>query len=169
MKEKRLQSFISEWVLYTVIFSGLWVLLTQGDYRSIVIGAVAIPGSALCAVLLSPRAELRADRLTVLRVVKFLPFFLTESVKGGWESALFAILPSRTVKPHTFFYKTRLPEGRATTFFINIISLLPGTLTADTNDNVLTIHVLDRDANNLLAITTCETRIAELFGIDLTR
>ncbi len=46
--------------------------------------------------------------------------------------------------PALVSYTTLLPEGSARIFFVNTISLLPGTLSAELRGNQVTIHTLDQ-------------------------
>lgn len=50
-------------------------------------------------------------------------------------------------------------------FFVNTISLLPGTLSADIQDDNVTIHIIDIDTPFWPNIHNLEWRIAYLFKI----
>ncbi|MEA2115747.1 MAG: cation transporter, partial [Thermodesulfobacteriota bacterium] len=60
---------------------------------------------------------------------------------------------------------TLLPEGSARIFFVNTISLLPGTLSADLNGNRVTIHTLDRGLPIWANIQGLEYHVAALMII----
>ncbi len=159
------------WVKYSAVFILLWVLLTQGNTGSWVIGIAAVPLALWCFLnLFQPLAgqtDFHRQNLHLSALLRFIPFFVEQSLKGGWDSALFAIHPARRVNPDFITYITRLPAGRPQLFFINIVSLLPGTVSASRADNTMTIHVLDAQADNVRALQQCEIKIATLFGIRL--
>lgn len=162
------------WLKYGVIFTLLWILLTQGNIGSWVIGILVVPFATWCAVRLffssyqtDQSQREYPPRLRVSAWLSFIPFFLEQSFKGGLESALFAIHPQKHTTPVFIDYTTRLTSDRAKLFFINLISLLPGTVSARWQDDKLTIHALDRSANHHQALCQCEQRIAALFGLEL--
>jgi multicomponent Na+:H+ antiporter subunit E len=51
--------------------------------------------------------------------------------------------PQLPIDPQLIQYEFRLPTGTARTFFMNVVNLLPGTLSADRGNDVLTVHVMD--------------------------
>ena len=159
------------WLKYGLVFILPWTLLTEGNTGSWAIGIVVVPLATWCAMRLFPpvgKDAERADRtVRIGALVRFIPFFLEQSLKGGWESALLAIHPERRVHPGFMRYTTRLPPGRPRLYFVNFISLVPGTLSADWRGNTMTIHALDSRADNFEALRQCETRIAALFGLSL--
>ncbi len=157
-------------VRYGLAFALLWVLLTQGSVDSWLIGIVVVPLATWCAIYLfavedkhktSVHQSLRPGAL-----LRFIPFFIAESLKGGWQSALLAIHPQGHLRPGFIQYVTHLPAGRPQLFFINIISLLPGTVSVAWQDNTIIIHVLDIHADNDSELRRCETQIAGFFGLD---
>ncbi len=157
---------------YGLLFTLVWVLLTQGDMRSWIIGILVVPLSTWCALhLFQPTAEHAVQKhrakIHLGAALQFIPYFLQQSFKGGWESALFAIIPSRRVRPAFVRYTTGLPDGSARLVFINVVSLLPGTVSAGIQGEQLHIHVLDAQADNLKALHECENQIAKLFGLNL--
>ena len=157
------------WIRYGSVLALLWILLTQAHASAWMIGAIVVPIATWCAVSLfkADHASDARSGLKLMALIRFIPFFLEQSLKGGWESALFAIHPKKSVRPGFLSFNTRLPEGRVRLYFVNIVSLLPGTVSAQLQGDELTIHALDIRADNQRALAECEQRIAVLFGIDL--
>ena len=158
-----------ELVIFAAIFTLLWIVLTQGDASSWLIGGVVVPVAAVCAVLLLNRTPAcpgyPEPRITVSGIIRFIPFFLWQSLRGGWESAMFAILPNRQVRPGFINYRTGLPAGRPRLYLLHVVSLLPGTVSAAVDAYHLTIHALDTSADHVAALQECEARVAALFDI----
>ena len=71
--------------------------------------------------------------------------------------------------PGLVSYATLLPEGSARIFFVNSISLLPGTLSAELQGNRVTIHTLDRGLPIWANIQKLEYHVAALMCISLKR
>lgn len=67
--------------------------------------------------------------------------------------------------PGLVSYTTFLPEGTARILFINTISLLPGTLSAELHGNRVIIHTLDRGLPIWANIQGLEYHIAALMRI----
>lgn len=158
-----------EWLKYGLTFALLWILLTGGDANSWMIGVVVVPLATWCALRLFQPGRGEADNgrqaIRISALPRFMPFFLRQSLQGGWESALFAIHPGKRLHSGFIRYTTSLPEGRARLFFTNTVSLLPGTVSADWRGDTLTIHALDTRADHYQALRESEDRIAALFGL----
>jgi multicomponent Na+:H+ antiporter subunit E len=61
----------------------------------------------------------------------------------------------------------RLQRPDARVFFVDGISLLPGTLSADLRDGVLLVHALDTKDAVSASLRRLEERVADLFGEQL--
>ncbi len=169
---------VSPWFTYGVLFTLLWCLLTKGEVGSWVIGAWVIPAATWCALRLFHPARATAESGEPRRAIRlkallgFVPFFLWQSLRGGWDSAVLAIVPGKRVRQGFIHFRTALPAGRPRLYLVHVVSLLPGTVTADWQGERLFIHVLDTHADNHAALRECETQIAALFGVghaDLAR
>jgi multicomponent Na+:H+ antiporter subunit E len=118
-------------------------------------------------VVLSREAILRSPAISISGFVAFLPFFLLQSLRGGWESAQFAIQPGK--KLHTGFikYSTSLPSDRSKLYFLHVISLLPGTVSAAIDGEDILVHALDTTADHSADLRECEKKVAALFGLNI--
>jgi len=141
-----------------LLFSGLWILLTEGAADAWVLGLPAVLG----ALFVSRRLAVPV-RLRPVPLMRFLPMFAWQSLAGGWDVALRALRPGRPLAPSLSNYRTSLPEGLPRVFFANTISLLPGTLSADLEDNILQIHALDDGHRVLEDLAALESAVAALF------
>lgn len=157
------------WIKYGAVFTLLWVLLTQGVVHSWIIGILVVPLATWFALRLTPAASKPRQAVKPGSLLTFIPFFLVQSVKGGWESAMLALHPRKGSDLQAGFirYQMRLPPGRIRLFFTITVSLLPGTVSASWQDDLLIIHALDTSGNNLETLAQCESQIASLFGIKL--
>jgi len=101
-----------------------------------------------------------------LRLVEFAGFFLFESFRGGIDVALRSLHPRLPVMPRFFEHDIVLPQGQPSTLLISVISLLPGTLSAELSpeDHVLVVHSLSPGGE--LAVARLERRIARLFSLE---
>ncbi|MCO5169692.1 MAG: Na+/H+ antiporter subunit E [Planctomycetes bacterium] len=143
-----------------------WAALTHGDPGSWVIGAPAVLLAALAGVGLSARAPAAALRPRAL--LPFVTHFLSRSLTGGVDVARRALDPRLPLSPGLIEHPLRLPpDGPAAVFFVDLVSLLPGTLCAGVDGARLTVHVIDQALPNADELRRLEERVAALFGEEL--
>lgn len=136
----------------------------EGEVGNPVLAGAAVLGGVLVSLATLPRGRW-CWRLAGL--ARFLPFFLEESLRGGADVAARAFHPRLPVLPGTIDYALRLPEGPARVFFVTVLNLLPGTLSAGLRGDVLRVHLLHRGLPARGRIEALETHVADLFGIGL--
>ena len=127
-------------LVITALLASLWWLLTGGALSSWLVGVPVVVLASWSLYRLRPDS---ADPFSVLGLVRFIPIFILESLRGGIDVARRTLAPSLRIQPGFIMYPTRLERDAARVFFINCVSLLPGTLAADFNEDQLTIHLLD--------------------------
>ena len=147
----------------TALLLLLWWVLTAGQPFGAWFAVLAVAAAAGSAWLLPPAAAPWAWRLSGL--ARFLPFFLLESLRGGFDVATRALKPSRPIDPAMLTATLRLQTDAAAIFLAHVVSLLPGTLSADLEGRILHVHVLSgsREAA-LVDIRRLETYISRLFA-----
>jgi multicomponent Na+:H+ antiporter subunit E len=146
-------------------FAAVWLILVEGDLSTWPAALIAVP-----AAVVSFRAS-RAVLPPWPRLTAALPFagwFFWQSLSGGLDVSLRAMAPTVRVDPELAEYRLRLEHAGARIFFVNAVSLLPGTFSARLDGDVLTVHVLDQAIGGA-ALRTLETRVAGLFGLPLAR
>jgi len=146
------------------LFLLVWLGLAGTDPSSWIIGVPAIALATLAAVRLKTPPS---GRLRLLGLARFVPFFLVESIRGGIDVASRVMRPRLRVDPGVRIYDMHLSDLNARVFFLNSVSLLPGTLSADMRDGQLHVHALDVHDNVEASLQRLELRVADLFGEDL--
>lgn len=150
-------------VLRVASFVAVWLLLTEGDIAtSWLIGVPTVILATMATYRIEPR-HLRRVQLSGL--LRFIPFFLVRSVVGGLDVALRALRPSRPLDPGFVEYRLRVAhESLAALFFVEIISLLPGTLCAELQPEAVVVHVVNRHGPVIEELTRLEVAVADIFG-----
>jgi multicomponent Na+:H+ antiporter subunit E len=139
----------------------VWLGLNGSDLASWLIGAPAVLGvSALVARL--PRHQ--TSDLRWARLPGFAFFFLGQSVLGGWDVARRVLERRPRIAPGFVDYETSLPAGSARRFYVAVISLLPGTLSTDVEDDRIVVHTLDLGAAPQAALEELERQVARIFS-----
>jgi len=140
----------------------LWWVLTGGRLSSWIIG---IPTIALALWVMGSTPQSQRWEISFIGLLKFIPYFFLQSVRGGIDVARRACSPSLPLDPQIIDFPLRLPPGRSQIFFLNSVSLLPGTLSADLVGTTLKVHVLDHKVDPQL--DRLETHVAQLFKCPL--
>lgn len=141
-----------------LLFSFLWWALTDGKSGSWWIGAPAVVTAVLASVKLVPLTG-----LVWREVMGFIPFFFWHSLKGGVDVAWRALHPRMPITPELIEYPLRLQPGLPRVIFVNTMSLLPGTLSAELDGQVLKVHVLDSLGDFLAELEALEQRVGCMF------
>ncbi len=147
-------------LLSGVLLASLWWIITNGSVGSWLIGLPALAGAAWANRQLGKSSNIR---ISPSGLVYFLPFFLLQSLRGGIDVALRTLTPRMRIEPGFSRYRTGLKTLSARTFFTNCISLLPGTLAADVEDEWIEVHVLNIRSNSNSELARLERVVARLF------
>ncbi|MEJ2309923.1 MAG: Na+/H+ antiporter subunit E [Gammaproteobacteria bacterium] len=137
-----------------------WLLLTGSDPASFMIALPVIAAALYAARRLS---NATGAALSLTGVLGFIPFFLAESLRGGWNVATATLSPRMRLTPTMIDYSIDLEDERSLLLFANCVSLLPGTLAADLDDRRLLVHVLDDSATARKELKRLERRIGKIF------
>lgn len=131
---------------YWIAGMAVWMLLTWSvQYQSLIAGAVLSFISALIfgnylplekvGRLLNPRRW--------LWFILYLVVFAYQCFKANLDVAMRVLSPGINLKPGIVRIKTTLRTDIARVFLANSITLTPGTMTVDIQDDVLYIHWID--------------------------
>lgn len=152
-------------VYRVLILSGLWWLLVGTD------GWAWCFGGPVVLMLASWRINAASDStygVRLWRLAGFALFFLWRTLVGSCDVAWRAMHVRLPIAPHIVTYPLRLPaDGPARVFFSNCISLLPGTLSASWESDILRVHVLTAEPHAIEELRSLEWQVAMLFGIQL--
>jgi multicomponent Na+:H+ antiporter subunit E len=143
------------------LFTAIWLALAGADGSSWIIGIPAIVLATLAALRL---AGPRSNGPRLLGMLRFVPYFLIESIRGGIDVASRVMRPRLRIAPGISTYDLRLTGVNARVFFLDSVSLLPGTLSADLRGARLYVHALDINDDIDAALRRLEAQIADLFG-----
>lgn len=143
----------------TLVFSLLWWGLTGGQELQWWLGVPAIILATASSFALLP-----PSRFVWHRFFSFLPMFLVRSLIGATDVAWRAFHPALPIDPVLVQYPLRLSSSVSRVSLANVISLMPGTLSAELRGPVLSVHVLVHRPDIQAEISHLEERIARIFG-----
>lgn len=146
----------------TGLYGLVWFLLTGADGASWVVGApVILVAAAVSLALRGPASESPG----LAGIFTFGLFFLRQSLVSGIDVMRRAFSPGLQLNPGLVVYDSFLPPGPARVLFANTISLLPGTLSVDLDDQTVLVHALDVELPVWASLQNLEGRIAKLFRL----
>jgi len=154
--------FLQKWWLRTLLFSMIWWILTNGVIDSWLVGVPAVLIATRVSLALLP-----ASTWSFKGSVRFIPFFLWRSLYGGIDVAMRALHPHLPIAPGMYDHQWRLPPDMSRVFMANTVSLLPGTLSTELDDDYLRVHVLDHTGTFASELRMIETHVANVFGLSL--
>lgn len=118
---------------------------------------------AVAGVLLATASSLAlwpAGRWSLVGVLRFIPYFLVESTRGGFDVALRAFRPGRQVRPGFIEHRFEDPDAHVRLLFTNLVCLTPGTLAARLEQDAVIIHLLDDQSPAVDLPRHLETRLS---------
>jgi multicomponent Na+:H+ antiporter subunit E len=143
------------------IFALLWWTLSGGNAASWLIGIPTVLFAAWSSRKLGTGASLS---LSITGLLRFIPFFVWESFRGGVDVARRILAKRLRIHPGFKHYHTKLPSEAERMFFANCISLFPGTLSVRLTSDVIEVHSLDTSVPIDLELEKLEKAVARLFA-----
>jgi multicomponent Na+:H+ antiporter subunit E len=148
------------------VFAFLWWILAGGSPASWLLGLPVVLAAAILSVAVSPASSWR---ISVRGLALFLPYFVWRSMVGSVDVAWRALHPGLPISPALARFPLRLDaHSPARVFFADVVSLLPGTLSADLQGGTLLVHVLSATVPEAIEeLRRLEARAAAVFGLTL--
>lgn len=141
-----------------LLFALIWWLLTEGRTDAWGMGGLLVLVGAALSLSLAPPVG-----WSLRGLLRFVPFFVRYSLVGGIDVAKRAFSPAMPLQPAMIEYPLALTLPQSRLFMAAVISLLPGTLCADVQEDKLWVHVLDRGNAIEDELKALERRVARLF------
>ena len=150
------------WIVWGGLLLGLWWLLVEGRLDGWWFACLTILLALLVRRVMPIPLSLHSIGLWSL--ISFVPFFITQSLAGGFDVAWRAFQPKLPIQPAIYSMPFRLQSEGARVFLAQIISLMPGTLSCCVGPQRLIVHVLSGTRETFLAETReLEERTARIF------
>lgn len=147
-------------VVTAAALGALWWLLADGAAGSWLVGVPVVAAATWSVRRLRPAG---AGPLSLAGILRFVPFFLVESVRGGVDVALRTLAPHMRISPGFIDYRVGLARLDARTFFSNCVCLLPGTLAVERQEDRLRLHLLDASRDVTGELHRLEEAVARIY------
>jgi multicomponent Na+:H+ antiporter subunit E len=152
--------------MYLLLF-GFWVLL-NGKWTI----EIAIVGVIVCAALYAfmcafmgynPKKEWQiAQRLP--KIISYFFYLVGEIFKSAWGTMVLIWSPEKEIEPRVTSFHTRLKTDAGKVVLANSITMTPGTITVDVQDDLFLIHCLDESFDVGTEGFEMEDRIMKIEG-----
>ncbi len=117
----------------------VWIGLTNSlDTQELIVGAVV---AFVVAKFFTKDENIDIGRLVIV-YIKFLPIFLKNLVKSNIEVAKIVLTPNLPTNTGIVKLKTHLTNDHDKLLLANAITLTPGTITIELDNDDLYVHVL---------------------------
>jgi multicomponent Na+:H+ antiporter subunit E len=148
-----------------------WILLSgryQLKYLLIGAGACALVTYLTNDLLYSPgsRTIPSGAGFTLscgVRLVAYIPWLVWAIIKANIQVAMIIINPKMPIDPGFLQFKTRLTKKISLVTLANSITLTPGTITVDLQDNTFIIHSIVRGAASDLESGLMQNKAGDIF------
>jgi multicomponent Na+:H+ antiporter subunit E len=136
----------------TIMLFGLWVVLSgKFDALHLVLGAGSAVGISLgtrrlllLPPAIGPEAVHPFAALPWLRLLAYIPWLLWQIVLSSLQVAYVVLHPSMPIQPGFIRFRTTLPHPLARLTLATSITLTPGTITIDVQDEEFIVHALTK-------------------------
>lgn len=146
VNSEKKKNILGSLIAGTFILFAIWLILTGSfhiqeisaglviSFSLALVNSVRNDCSLLCKIFNPKR---------FIALIKYLFIFFFEMIKANIEVAGIVIHPRLPINPGVVRVKTVLKSNFAKMILANSITLTPGTLTVDVQDDVLLIHWID--------------------------
>lgn len=146
------------------LFSIFWMLLTGWQPSSWGVGGIFIIVASFLSLSLTDKQQTEKWLIKPTKSISFLYYFFVQSLRGGWDIAKLALMPQSQLSPGVIIYRTDLVTESQIFTLMQVLSLLPGTVSAHRQGCEITIHVLNLNSFDRTEIDDCQLRVSALLG-----
>ena len=151
--------------LIFVLF-GLWLVMS-GVYKPLVIG-LGLMASVIAVAILRRMDAIDRDPIALalrpLRFLGYLGWLMVEIAKSNWAVTKLILSPGARLRQHLFAVPSAQKSELAQVMFANSITLTPGTISVECEDDRFWVHALDYDDATPDEIADMGTRVAAFEG-----
>jgi multicomponent Na+:H+ antiporter subunit E len=155
--------WVATFAVRFVVFGVAWWVVSEGEPPLDLVPLLVVAAAAGASLPFVPPGS---NPLRWRGVVRFVPYFLAQSVAGGVDVALRAWNPRLPIEPGVVRVPLLLQSESARITFAWAVSLLPGTVAAVLADDELTIHALDTTLPLRERLLELERRVADVFAAE---
>ena len=158
--------YIMRFVLTALIMFAFWILLS-GKFSFILLLSGIISSLLVSYIshdLLIGNGDMKLGFIRTIRFIRFLPWLLWQIVLANIDLALRTLHPKMPINPMLINFKNNLKTDLGMVILANSITLTPGTVTIDVNENEFLVHVISEKAAQSLISGEMQARVKKIEG-----
>lgn len=149
-------------VFVAVVLAALWLLMS-GIYKPLVVGF------GLASVILVMFVVRRMDRvdgdqidlrLKPVAFAGYILWLLVEIAKANWAVTKIILSKEMPLRQHLFHVRHTQKTDLGQVIFANSITLTPGTISVETEEDHFLVHAVAYSANDNLALADMDHRVS---------
>ena len=153
-------------VLTVLIMFAFWIFLS-GEFSFILLLSGIISSLLVSYIshdLLIGGGDVKLRLIRIIRFIRFLPWLLWQIVLANIDLALRTLHPQMPINPILINIKNNLKTDLGMVILANSITLTPGTVTIDVNENEFLVHVISEKAAQSLISGEMQARVKKIEG-----
>ena len=158
--------YTMRFVLTALIMFAFWIFLS-GKFSFILLLSGVISSllvSYMSNDLLIGNGDMKLGFIRTIRFIRFLPWLLWQIVLANIDLALRTLHPKMPINPMLINFKNNLKTDLGMVILANSITLTPGTVTIDVNENEFLVHVISEKAAQSLISGEMQARVKKIEG-----
>ena len=158
--------YIMRFVLTALIMFVFWIFLS-GEFSFILLLSGIISSLLVSYIshdLLIGNGDMKLGFIRTIRFIRFLPWLLWQIVLANIDLALRTLHPKMPINPMLINFKNNLKTDLGMVILANSITLTPGTVTIDVNENEFLVHVISEKAAQSLISGEMQARVKKIEG-----
>lgn len=155
-------------VLTAIIMFTFWMLLS-GEFSFILILSGIISSlivSYMSHDLLTGKSDLKLGLIRFIRFFKYLPWLFGQIVLANLDLVYRTLHPKLPINPKIIKFKNNLKTEIGMVTLANSITLTPGTITIEVNENEFIIHTIAEETAQSLISGEMQGRVKKIEGTD---
>lgn len=127
-----------------LVMFGIWILMTGIDIQELIVGlAVSIILSVVLANYINFSFGLSVVPRAVMFIVLYIPVMIIELIKANIDVAKRVLNPKLPINPGIVKVPTKIKGDAGKLVLCNSITLTPGTISLDADEENVYIHWID--------------------------
>ena len=158
--------YIMRFVLTALIMFVFWIFLS-GEFSFILLLSGIISSLLVSYIshdLLIGNGDMKLGFIRTIRFIRFLPWLLWQIVLANIDLAIRTLHPKMPINPMLINFKNNLKTDLGMVILANSITLTPGTVTIDVNENEFLVHVISEKAAQSLISGEMQARVKKIEG-----
>ncbi|MEE9387862.1 MAG: Na+/H+ antiporter subunit E [Paracoccaceae bacterium] len=146
-----------------VVLFGLWLLMS-GIYNPLLLGLGL--ASSIVAVYVGKRMDAQDDstlelHLSPAQLLRYLGWLFVEIARANWAVSKVILSRKMPIRQHLFTVPSSQSTDVGQVVFANSITLTPGTITVETEEDHFIVHALAYSNDDPAALADMDARVSK--------